>query len=60
MKIVLNNDEIRDALAEAIAKKLDYVISGIDPAECWFEVEANDIKDGQIQGIEDVQCYYDT
>jgi len=60
MKIVLNDDEIRGALAEAIAKKLDYAISGIDPAECWFEVKAGVIDEDSIDDIHDVQFCYDT
>ena len=40
MEIKLNDYEIREALAEAISKKLNYLIIDIEPSDCWFEYEA--------------------
>ena len=55
MKVILNDSEIRMALAQAIEKKLDYVVTDINPDDCWFEVKAGEIEGGEISDIHDVQ-----
>lgn len=57
MELKLSDNEIREALAEALAKKIDYAITRIDPEECWFEAEAGSV-DGDIDDIHNVKfCY---
>jgi hypothetical protein len=58
MEIRLNEDEIREALAEAIQKKLSHAIIDINPDSCWFEAEAGMIKGDKITDIHEVKfCY---
>ena len=54
MEIKLNDNEIRKALAEALANKIDYSISEINPENCWFEAQAGSV-DGEIDDIHDVK-----
>lgn len=57
MELKLNDSEIRIALAEALAKKIEYSIPDIDPEECWFEAEAGSV-DCDIDDIHNVKfCY---
>lgn len=58
MKIYLNDGEIRAALAESMAKKLNHIITP-DPDECWFEAEADTIDGGSVEDIHNVQFCYD-
>ena len=60
MKITLNDTEIRIALAQAIEKKLDHIVTDINHEECWFEAKAGEIEDGEIGDIHDVEFTYDT
>lgn len=60
MKLSLNDDEIREALAEALAKKVDYSVGEIDPTECWFEVKAGVINGDEVEDIHDVEFCYKT
>ena len=60
MKITLNDDEIRQALSEAMAKKINYCIPEIPPEECWFEVKAGVIEGDEVDDIHDVQFCYKT
>lgn len=58
MEIRLNDYEIREVLAEAIAKKLSCAICDIPPEECWFEAKAGVINGDDVDDINDVQfCY---
>jgi hypothetical protein len=59
MEIKLNDDEIREVLAEAIAKKVSYVIN-INPENCWFEAEAGMIEGANISDIHEVKFCYQT
>jgi hypothetical protein len=60
MEIKLNDDEIREVLAEAIAKKLSYAIVDINPQSCWFEAEAGTIEGADISDIHEVKFCYQT
>jgi len=58
MELRLSDDEIREALAEALSKKIDHAITDIDPDECWFEVKAGEIDGDEVNDIHDVKfCY---
>lgn len=54
MEIKLNEIEIREALAEVLANKIDYSITQINPENCWFEAQAGNV-DGEIDDIHDVK-----
>jgi hypothetical protein len=57
MEIKLDDDEIREILAEAIAKKLSYLVMEIPPDECWFECKAGNIE-SELEDINSVKfCY---
>jgi hypothetical protein len=60
MKLCLNDDEIREALAEALGKKVNYAFGEIDPEKCWFEVKAGVIDGNEVTDIHDVEFCYDT
>jgi hypothetical protein len=59
MQISLNDEEIRDALAEALSKKVDYSIQA-NPEECWFKVKAGIIDGDKVEDIHSVQFCYRT
>ncbi len=59
MIIKLTDDEIRVALAEFLAKKLDYSVEVVEQS-CWFECKAGVIEDGKIEDIHDVKFCFDT
>jgi hypothetical protein len=59
MQISLNDTEIREALAEALNKKVEYSIQA-EPEECWFEVEAGIITGDKVEDIHSVQFCYRT
>ena len=60
MQIRLNDTEIREILAEAIANKTDYKYQ-VKPENCWFEVEAGEIneKEMTVDDIHNVQFIFD-
>jgi predicted hydrolase (HD superfamily) len=59
MEIKLNEDEIREVLAEAIEKKLSHAIIDINPQSCWFEAAAM-IEGDKITDIHEVKFCYQT
>jgi len=61
MELKLNDAEIRKALAEALAQKIDYSITDIAPEDCWFEAESGSVE-GDIDDIHNVKfcCKVDT
>jgi hypothetical protein len=59
MEIRLNDNEIREALAEALAKKIEYTIQP-DPEECWFKVKAGVINGDEVEDIHEVKFCYRT
>lgn len=54
MEIKLNDSEIRNVLAEYMANKLGNKLA-ISPDDCWFECQAGEIKDGEVEDIHDVK-----
>jgi len=61
MKVILNENEIRSILAEALCKKLDYAPPFVDinPDCCWFDTSSiNEPSDGQFRSVE--FCYETT
>tara|TARA_R110000796_G_scaffold4724_1_gene18040 strand:- start:17 stop:211 length:195 start_codon:yes stop_codon:yes gene_type:complete len=60
MEIKLNDDEIREVLAEAMAKRISYVGIVINPQSCWFEAEAGMIEGADISDIHEVKFCYRT
>lgn len=42
MKIELSPDEVKEALADAVAEKVSHIYGEINPDECWFNVVAGD------------------
>jgi len=59
MRIILNDDEIREALAKALAEKVFFNFA-IDPDNCWFEGKAGLIEGDEIEDINDVEFCFDT
>lgn len=59
MQYILNDEEIRVALAEAIEKKSDF-IENVNPENCWFECKAGEIEGSSVGDIHDVRFIYDT
>jgi len=59
MEIRLNDNEIREALSEALAKKIDYAVQP-DPEECWFNVKAGVIDGDEVGDIHEVEFCYKT
>ena len=58
MQVRLNDDEIRRALADALAAKLNNSLGVIMPEDCWFEAKAGEIKGDEVGDIHDVEfCY---
>jgi hypothetical protein len=60
MQIKLDDDEIREILAEAISKKIDYSIIDIDPNDCFFEFEAIKNTEIELEDIHSVKFCYQT
>jgi hypothetical protein len=59
MQIKLDDDEIREILAEAISKKLDHSIIDIERDDCWFECDAGN-TDIELEDIHSVKFCYQT
>jgi hypothetical protein len=59
MQVRLNDAEIRQALAEAMAKKVDFGFE-INPEDCWFAVKAGEINGDEVDDIHDVEFCYKT
>ena len=59
MELRLNDDEIREALAKALAEKVDYSVEP-NPEECWFNVKAGVIENGEVDDIHEVEFCYKT
>lgn len=59
MEIRLNDDEIREALTEALNRKVDYAVTA-KAEECWFEVKAGVINGEDVDDIHDVQFCFKT
>jgi hypothetical protein len=60
MKLCLDDDEIRQALAKVLEEKVYYSVGEIDPEKCWFEVKAGVIDGNEVTDIHDVEFCYDT
>lgn len=61
MELRLNDDEIREVLADALSKKVDRSVYPIPPEDCWFECEAGEInQDGSVGDINNVKFCYST
>lgn len=60
MEIILNDSEIRTALARAIEEKLDDAVTVTNPSDCWFEAKAGLIEGGEISDIHAVRFVFDT
>ena len=60
MQIRLNDEEIRKALATAMASKANHCVE-VNPEVCWFECIAEDIDSaGNVGGIEEITFVFDT
>ena len=59
MELKLNDNEIRLALADALANKVNYAIPDINPEDCWFEVDAGNV-DCNVEDIHNVKFCYKT
>ena len=59
MELRLNDEEIREALAEALSKKVGHAIE-VCPDDCWFECEAGENDGENISDIHNVQFCYST
>lgn len=51
MQITLNDSEIRAALAEAMAKKLDHQFE-INAENCWFEARAGEVNEEVVEAVD--------
>lgn len=60
MEIKLSDKEIREALVEHMAKKLDYAVDDIHPDNCWFEVKADRLEGEDAEDISEVKFCFDT
>lgn len=57
MRIGLTEAEIREALAEALAKKIDFKYQP-EPAECWFKCEGDPGEcDGSVEDVRNVEFW---
>jgi hypothetical protein len=59
MEIRLDENEIREALAEALAKKIEYTVQPV-PEDCWFNVKAGIIDGDEVDDIHEVEFCYKT
>ncbi len=42
MRIILDQDEIRAALAKAIEEKTQHIHGEVEPNDCWFEIQTTE------------------
>ena len=54
MEIRLNESEIRQALSEAIASRMDYTVDP-KPEECWFSIKNLNMSEDNAYDVE--FCY---
>ncbi len=57
MRLELNDDEIREALAEALSAKTQHVVL-VDAETAWFECHAEEVDGSECRDIHEMRfCY---
>lgn len=48
MKIILTDDEVREALREAVSSKISNIFPDVDEDSCWFEARDSSNKEVEL------------